>query len=364
MNTTQPTHKYVEEINELPKREVEIKVAIPWEEVEKKREIVMKRLKGEVEVKGFRKGEAPDKKVIEKVGEEAIVQEMAQEVLQDVYPEILKEEEIDAIGRPSVSLTKVAAGNPLQFSIKMARMPEVTLPDYTSIAKEVNKNEEKPEVTEKDVEDTINHLREQWVKRDKYQEALKKVEGEEKVDPASIEVSEDELPELSDEFVKQLGDFKDVKDFKQKLKENLLKEKEMQLKEKQRIALIEAVHEKTEADIPELLVDSELQKMVEQFRMDVERAGFKLDEYLKQTGKTLEDMKKEWRADAQKRAETQLILNKIAEEEKITPKEEDVKKEVEKIMKMYDDADEFRARTYVRTILTNEEVFKFLEGAK
>ncbi|MFC1775564.1 hypothetical protein ACFLY0_01860, partial [Patescibacteria group bacterium] len=85
---------------------------------------------------------------------------------------------------------------------------------------------------------------------------------------------------------------------------------------------------------------------------------------IKHIKKTEEDLKKEWRTDAEKRAKTQLVLNKIAVEEKIVPEKEKIDHEVKHLMEHYKDADENAARSYVETILTNELVFQFLEGGK
>lgn len=363
--TKKEKHPYIQEVKELEDREVEILVEIPWADVEKEREHVLSHFKKEVEVKGFRKGAAPENKVVEKVGEDRLLHEMAQHALEHSYGEILSSLELDTIGRPSIVITKLTQGNPLGFKIKAALMPEVNLPDYTKIAKEVNAKEEKVEVTEKDVEETINHIREQWAKREKYQKELEKNDNDpQKVDPTSITAEEKDWPELTDEFVKQVGDFKDVSDFKKRLQENLVKEKEMQAKEKNRIALIEAIQEKTNLQIPSVVVESELEKMLAQFQGDVEKAGFKLEEYLKQTGKSIDDLKKEWRADAEKRAGTQLVLNKIATEEKLEADKKRVDEEVERVVKMYKDADPLRARVYIESLMVNEEVFKFLEEMK
>ena len=104
--------------------------------------------------------------------------------------------------------------------------------------------------------------------------------------------------------------------------------------------------------------------MLAQMKGDIERMGLKFDDYLKHIKKTEEDMKKDLRPDAEKRAKSQLALNKIAVEEKIEPNKEAVEKEVAHIVAQYKDADPERARIYVETMLTNEEVFKFFEAQK
>ena len=114
--------------------------------------------------------------------------------------------------------------------------------------------------------------------------------------------------------------------------------------------------------IPKIIVDGELEKMLAQFKDDLARAGITYEDYLKHIKKTEEDLKLEWKDVAVKRAKSQIILNNIAKEEAIAPKEEDIKKEMEHILSEYKDAERFRVRMYVETFLTNELVFQFLES--
>jgi trigger factor len=92
--------------------------------------------------------------------------------------------------------------------------------------------------------------------------------------------------------------------------------------------------------------------------------GLQPEEYLKHIKKTWEALRKEWRPDAEKRAKTQLILQKISLEEKIEPKKEDAEKQSKHLMKQYKGADPERVKAYVEMILVNDAVIKFLEEQK
>ncbi len=92
--------------------------------------------------------------------------------------------------------------------------------------------------------------------------------------------------------------------------------------------------------------------------------GVKVEDYLKQAKKSIEDIRKDWRPHAEKKAKLQLILNKISETEKITADKKEIDEEVEHIIEHYKEADKERAYTYAETIITNEKVYKFLEGIK
>jgi trigger factor len=122
--------------------------------------------------------------------------------------------------------------------------------------------------------------------------------------------------------------------------------------------------DKSTIDLPKIIIEGEIEKMLAQFKDDIAQAGAPYEEYLKHIKKTEEDLKKEWRDTAVKRAKSQVILNTIAKDEGIAPKEEEVKKEMENILAHYKDAERFRVRMYVETFLTNELVFQFLESQK
>jgi len=128
------------EIKSLPGSEVEIIGEIPVGDFESHREQVIKELSMEIKIDGFRPGNVPEKILIEKIGEPAVLEKMAVFSLQKEYPGIIKKHRIKAIGRPEIFITKLAKGNPLGYKIKTAVLPEMNLPDYKKIAKESKEN--------------------------------------------------------------------------------------------------------------------------------------------------------------------------------------------------------------------------------
>ena len=160
-------------------------------------------------------------------------------------------------------------------------MPEVKLTDYKKVAKKENSKEEKvEEVTEKQINETIEEIRKMYADQN-HVHAPGEVHKEGEKLP---------LPEVNDEFVKKLGDFKDVADFKIKLKENISKEKELKAKDKKRLTIIEKIVEESKIDMPKSLVDNELFKMQAQFEDDISRMGLKPEDYLNHIKKTWDDL--------------------------------------------------------------------------
>ena len=345
-------------IKNLEKSEVEITGTLPWALFEKYEEKALKVLGDHLELAGFRKGKAPANIVREHASEMMILEEMAEQALHESYPTIIEENKIDAIGRPHISITKIAKGEDLEFKIITAILPEMKLPDYKALAKVHASNEEfKKElpIDEAMVDKTILDLRK--MRAHQAMPAHEHQDGEE----AEAELTEEQLPVFDDAFVKSFGDFADTEAFKEKIRSNLRIEKKTEQKDKLRLAIVEELIKESSGDIPEILIQSEIEKILYRLQADITQMGFKFDDYLIQVGKTEEELRNEWRGDAEKRAKLQMVIHTIADKEKIKPTEEELEKEVTNIMTAYKDADPERARAYVENMLENEKVFQFLE---
>ena len=317
--------------------------SLPAEELEKARPKAVKKFADSVNIDGFRKGNVPEKILLEKLGEKAVLEEAAEIALSEHYPKILEEAGLDTIGRPAVSITKLALGNPLEFKVRTAVLPEFKLPDYKKIAEEImGKERSKPEkigVEEKEIEEVLLQIRK---------------------NKAQIDKTEN-LPELNDEFAKTAGNFKNVEDLRTKIKENIVTEKQARETEKRRAEIMEALMKATEMELPEILVASETEKSLAQFKDDITRMGGKWEDYLAHAKKSEEDLRKDLRENSEKKAKIQLIFNKIAEAEKLEPNKEILEHEVKQIIEHYKDALEENVRIYVATQLQNQEVLKLLE---
>ena len=360
-------------VKKLPNSEVEIEGELGAEAFELYFDKALNKIGAQVEVDGFRKGKVPQNILLSKVPEIRILEEMAEMALEEHYPQIIDNEKLDVIARPEIGITKLARNNPLGFKIKTTLMPEIKLGDYKETAKsilsKVTDKEKNVEVTEKELEDTIMDIRKSRAPKKHIAEhthedgtvhtephpdpLLKKVEGEDK---------EPELPEFNDDFVRSLGPFKDVEDFNTKLKENIKLEKENKLRETTRLKIIEKIIDETKIDLPEVLINVELDKILYRMESDITQMGLKFEDYLKHLNKNVDDLKKEFRTDAEKKAKLGLILNEISKIEKITADEKQVAKEVDMILEHYKEADPERARLHAENVLTNEAVFQFLEN--
>ena len=314
------------------------------EQLDLDRQTVFKKIAKDIEIPGFRKGQAPDKLIIERVGEMAVLKEAAELCIACAYEDMIVDNKLDPIGRPEVVITRLAPNNNLCFKIRTAVMPEVKLSNYTKIAKEKKPGTEKIEVTEKEIEEVLNQIRNP-----------EKTGGEN-----DTPTSDKELPPPTDDFAKSLG-LKDLNDLKDKIKENLRQQKLVKEKGKRRMSIVEEIAKGTTVDLPFLLVESELQKMMASFRDRIEESGMKFKDYLTNAKTTEEKIREEWKPQAEKKAKVQLILNKIAEEQKIVADPKKLESEMELVIKQYPQANKESAKIFVETILKNEAVFEFLE---
>ncbi|MFA5933873.1 MAG: trigger factor [Candidatus Paceibacterota bacterium] len=356
------------EIKKLEKSEVEISGSLPAESFMEYEKKAILSLGKEIEIDGFRKGHALEDVLKSKISNSVLLDHMAELAISELYPQILEQDKIDAIGRPEITIVKLAKDNPLEFKIKTAVVPEVKLPDYKKLAaKEAGKEKEKIEVTEKEIEDAIMDIRKMRAAHMKIPHTHEHTEGEEEHDHGHEETSEttkDALPEFNLEFVKTLGEFKDIEDFKIRLTDNIKTEKENKAREKRRVAILEAIIDKTNIEVPEILTQAELDKMIMRMEADISAMGMQFEDYMKHLGKTREDLRKDLFPDAEKRAQVELLIHKIADEEKVAPDEEKVASEVAHLMEHYKGADPLRARAYVENMFTNEKVLEFLENQK
>jgi len=321
-------------------------VAPFWESF---RQTTINTLGKDISIAGFRKGAVPEKVLIKEIGEHNLLSEMAEQALKQVYPYIITENKLDPIGMPQVMITKLATGNPLGFKIETAIFPEITLPDCKKISKEIFDKREEVTVTDKEVEDAILHIRTMYAKQKQTDE-----ERKENKTPT--------LPEITDDFVKTLGEFKDTADFKEKVRASIKTDKENQAHESKRIALADKLIADTDIAVPEVLVESEIEKMLSQLKDRIAQAQMKWNEYLTHAKKSEVDIRNEIKPEAEKRTRLNIILAEIAKKENIIPDKKRLEKEIAHIKEHHKDAHEENVRAYVTHILTNEAVFAFLEG--
>jgi FKBP-type peptidyl-prolyl cis-trans isomerase (trigger factor) len=255
-------------------------------------------------------------------------------------------------------------------------MPEVTLPAYKKLAKEAVDDKETITVTDEEINTVIEELRKGRAQKHEHDHPHDHDhEGHDhthtdhshdhKEESSESDKKEEVLPELNDEFAQSFGEnFPTLDSLKKKINENITLDKEQKLREKRRTAIMEKLVSETTVDVPDVIVEGELQNMLSQMKADITRFGGTWEEYLTHTKKTEDDLKNDWKNDAHKRAISQLLLHKIAQAEKLTATEEEIEVELVRLLATVQDADEERAKAYLYQVLTNDKVLRFLEESK
>lgn len=182
-------------------------------------------------------------------------------------------------------------------------------------------------------------------------------------------VQKREVPEFNDEFAKSLGSFSSVAEMEKSVRDGLTLEHEAREKERIRMAMLEAIAAKTTAEIPEPLMERELDKMTGELEENVKRMGLKLEDYLNRIKKTAADLKKEWRQDAERRVKIALVLREIARIENIQPSGDEIQEAVNRTLAHQGINEEDLKKLdrgaildYHRGVARNEKVLQWLEG--
>ncbi len=347
----------IKKINTDKDCEVVIEVELKSKAIEDSKKEALTRLNENVKVDGFRPGHIPEKVLIEKLGDYTITEEACRICLDRNFVNIIQDSKHLPINQPNIIITKLAVGSDAEVKIDFAIAPIVDISDYKKIAKKHNSekdNSKIEEVKDEEVDNVILNLRKEVAHFEHHQNHHDHNHDHGELEPV----------ELNDDFAKKVGPFQNVDELKKAIKENLTQSKNQKEIEKSRIKLIDEIIDKSKIKYPELLLKSEISIMLEEIKTDLRQMGQSFDEYLKHINKTEEDLRNERSEMADKRVKTQLVLSKIAGEEKLKADEEKVKVQVDQILKTHVNADPENVRMFVERFELNQLVWKILEEVK
>ncbi len=417
-------------INKISSNQVEIEVEIPAPQMGAYFDLAASELSKDMKVDGFRPGKVPAEIVEREKGSQELYNQAANLAIQKTLPNAILDNEIEIVGQPEIQVIQIARGNPMKYKAIFWMIPEVLLGKYKEIRIKRKKLKVEEREVDKSLEYlqksrakliTVNRPARNGDRLEiDFSTRLGKVKvenGESKNHPLILGearfmpgfekelegmkageekefslkapeewpqknlvgknldfqvklnlVQERDIPKLSDEFVKSLGDFKSLDKFKKSIKEGIFQEKELKEKERIRAEIIEHIADSSKIDMPEALVVLELDKMVNELRASVGGMGLDFDKYLSQIKKTVDDLKKEWKAQAEKRARISLVLRAIAKKEKIEVGDDEVEEKVNETLKHHPDTEEAKKnldisalKEYTKGVIRNEKVFELLE---
>lgn len=355
---------------------------------------VLEKLQQNFEISGFRKGKAPLELIEKNTPPVELYEKTLKEAIEEIYPNILKENQINALGFPEIQITKLVPNQEAEVIIKVNFLPDFELPNYQEIAK--NKRKEKKEITveEKEIQEALNYILDSYATFEEvnrkakkgdlvnidYQifdnenlkgedknyslilgeqkflpgfeeqiEGMKKNEEKEfllkvpesfpekslqnktlKVKVKVNEVKEKKLPVLDKDFLQKLG-YNSEEEFKEAIKTSLKTQKENKEKERFRALLLDSLVKESQIILPKILIDIEIERMLEELKLSLEEIYLSFDKYLEQIKKTEQDLRKDFQELAQKRVKARLLLAKIFEKENLNVSEEEINQKIEEI---------------------------------
>lgn len=354
--------------------------------------------KSRFDIPGFRKGKAPQQIVEKNYGVEVLFDDAIDHILNETYPAAAKESELDIVSRPEISVDEIGKGKDFVYTATVATKPEVELGEYKGV--EVEKADTKvkaAEVNAKLKEEQEKNARIVEVERaakkddiviidfvgsvdgeefpggkgegyeltigshtfiDGFEDQLKGSKAGDDVEvnvtfpeeygakdlagKAAIfkvhvtAVKEKELPKLDDEFAQEVSEFDTLADYKKSIKAEIKKQKDVQATTENENRVIEKVVENAKVEIPEPMLESQVQNMIYDYAMRLQQQGIPFDQYMKITGMTEETLKEQMRPSALKNTKTGLVLETILKKENIEVSDEAVEAEFEKMAKQYE----------------------------
>ena len=394
------------ELMKKEQNEVTLKIIVGKDEFKKANDKAYDKLRGRFNVAGFRKGKAPKKLIEAQYGKGVFFDEAINIVFPEAYSKAIEDLKLDPVDRPELDVEEIGEDKDLVLIAKVTVKPEVKLGEYKGIeinrieytVKEEdvdakieemrNQNSRLVNVEDRAVanDDTAvidfegfvdgeafdggkgeNHnlvigsgsfipgFEEQLVGTNVGDEVkvnvtfpaeyhAENLAGKEAVFVVNVkEIKIKEMPELDDEFAKDVSEFDTLEELKNdtkvKLEEAAKKNEEAELRNK----AVEKAAEVAEIDIPEAMVDSQVNNMLKDFDQQLQMQGLNLENYIKFTGMKIEDLKTQMREDAQNRVKTSLVLEAISEKEGIEVSDEELNNEIAQMATMYKmEADKFK----------------------
>ncbi|MGU3473048.1 trigger factor [Paenibacillus sp. D51F] len=377
---------------------VSIDVEVGAEQVKDALDQAFKKVVGRVNVPGFRKGKVPRGMFESRFGVESLYQDAIDILLPTAYEDALKETGVEPVDRPEIDIEQFAKGESFKFKAKVTVKPEVKLGDYKGVEvaaadAEVTEEElsaeldrlqqrhaelvvveegasENGDVTVIDFEGFVDGEAFEGGQAERYTLELgsnsfipgfeEQVVGMATGDFKDVEVTFPEeyhaenlagkpavfkvklheikrknLPALDDEFAKDVSEFDTLDEFKQDLASKLKERKQQESEQARENALVDKVAEAAEVEIPEAMINSEVDFLLRDFENRIRQQGLNMDLYYQFSGQDEAALREQMRADAQKRVLNNLVLDAIAKQENIEISEDEVGEELENLSKMH-----------------------------
>ena len=386
------------QVEKLEKNMAKLTIEVSAEELDKAMEKAYQKQKSRISLPGFRKGKAPRKMIESMYGKGVFMEDAVNSLVPQEYSKAIADCDLEIVSQPEINVTQMEPGKALIFTADVATKPEVTLGDYkgvevpkTEIAvtdeevdAEVKKEQDKNsrtvvvedraaangDITTIDFEgfvdgvafdggkgsdyaltlgsgtfipgfedqlvgaNTGDHVEVKVTFPEEYQ--AKELAGKEAVFQCDVKkIETKEVPELDDEFAKDVSEFDTLAEYKEDVKKNLTEKKEKEARTAKENAAVDKAIENAQMDIPDLMIQTQCRQMMDDFARRMQQQGLSMDQYFQFTGQSMDKMMEDMKPQAIKRIETRLVLEAIAKAENIEITDEKVDEELAKMAESY-----------------------------
>ena len=394
------------QVEKLEKNMAKLTIEVSAEDLDKAMEKAYQKQKSRISLPGFRKGKAPRKMIESMYGKGVFMEDAVNSLVPQEYTKALGECDLEIVSQPEINVTQMEPGKALIFTADVAVKPEVTLGDYKGVEvpkseiavtdeevdAEVKKEQDKNartvavedraaangDITTIDFEGFVDGVAFEGGKGTDYALTLgsgtfipgfedqlvganagdhvevkvtfpeeyqaKELAGKEAVFQCDVKkIETKEVPELDDEFAKDVSEFDTLAEYKEDVKKKLTEKKEKEARTAKENAAVDKAIENAQMDIPELMTKTECRQMMDDFSRRMQQQGLSMDQYFQFTGQSMDKMMEDMKPQALKRIQTRLVLEKIAETENTQPSEEEITEEIQKMADAYKmEADKIR----------------------
>ena len=394
------------QVEKLEKNMAKLTIEVSAEDLDKAMEKAYQKQKSRISLPGFRKGKAPRKMIESMYGKGVFMEDAVNSLVPQEYSKAIADCDLEIVSQPEINVTQMEPGKALIFTADVAVKPEVTLGDYKGVEvpkseiavtdeevdAEVKKEQDKNartvavedraaangDITTIDFEgfvdgvafeggkgtdyaltlgsgtfipgfedqlvgaNTGDHVEVKVTFPEEYQ--AKELAGKEAVFQCDVKkIETKEVPELDDEFAKDVSEFDTLAEYKEDVKKKLTEKKEKEARTAKENAAVDKAIENAQMDIPELMTKTECRQMMDDFSRRMQQQGLSMEQYFQFTGQSMDKMMDDMKPQALKRIQTRLVLEKVAEAENIQPSEEEITEEIQKMADAYKmEADKIR----------------------
>ena len=386
------------QVEKLEKNMAKLTIEVPAEKVEAALQNAYLKNRKQISVPGFRKGKVPRQMIEKMYGPSIFYDDAVNAMIQEAYPEATKECDLEIVSRPDVEVVQIEKGKPFIFTAEVAVKPEVTLGQYKGIevekadttatdeevAADIDKEREANsrtitvedravqdgDMTVIDFEGFVDGEAFEGGKGTDYpltigsgafipgfEEKLggaeigkevevdvtfpeeyhaKELAGKPAVFKCTVkEIKVKELPELDDDFAQDVSDFDTLEEYKADVRKKVEEKKAADAKAKKEDAVIEKIIEGATMEIPDAMVETQAERMVDEFAQRLQMQGLSMEQYMQFTGGNVQAMVEQSKPQALKRIQSRLVLDAVVAAENLTATDEEVDAELAKMAEQY-----------------------------